>query len=111
MSCDEQFKFIIGPSVRYLNILVWNFMNDGQSQNLIGYVSIPLTNLTNSEIGRKRRIFYLNSPNQSRYSTPWHLVLSTEMVIEVMANTLEGFHFGLSFSKNGTQFNFWNVRT
>lgn len=63
MSCNEQFKFIIGPAVRYLNILVWNHVNDGQSEILIGYVSIPLTNLINSGIGRKRKIFYLNAPN------------------------------------------------
>ncbi|KAK7580694.1 hypothetical protein V9T40_001323 [Parthenolecanium corni] len=65
---NDQFKFLIGApaSVRYLNILVWNHVEETPTDNLIGYVSIPLINLTQSGIGRKRRIFYLQPTNQFR---------------------------------------------
>ncbi|XKL67286.1 hypothetical protein PGB90_002777 [Kerria lacca] len=75
ISLNEHFTFTIGSSARYLNILIWNHINDCASENLIGYISIPLINLIQSGIGHKRRIFYLSPPNQLKNET--YSLLST----------------------------------
>lgn len=83
MSFDEQYKFVIGQSTRYVNILVWNHVEEVKSDTLIGYITVPMTNLVREGIGRKRRIFYLNPPNQSRYfskySSPSTYLLCTSI--------------------------------
>ncbi|XP_065199835.1 PDZ domain-containing protein 8 [Planococcus citri] len=64
---NEHFKFNIGPSTRYANILVWNHSEDGQLfENVVGYISVPLVNLISPGIGKKRRIFHLNPPGPAR---------------------------------------------